>query len=37
MCRVLRSFKFPGAAPLRTETISFLFEICSTSPDDGDR
>ena len=35
--RVLRSFKFPGAPPLRSETIGFLFEMCSTSAADGDK
>ena len=35
--RVLRTFRFPGAAPLRVETISFLFELCSTSREDGER
>jgi hypothetical protein len=34
---VLRSFKFPGAPPLRTETIGYLFEMCSTSPANGDK
>ncbi|KAJ1418197.1 WD40-repeat-containing domain protein [Ochromonadaceae sp. CCMP2298] len=27
--RVLRSFRFPGAPPLRTETIQFLFGLCA--------
>ena len=35
--RVLRGFKFPGAAPLRTETIGFLFDLCSLSPIEGDQ
>ncbi len=29
--RVLKSFNFPGTAPLRSETIQYLFDICSTT------
>jgi hypothetical protein len=33
--RVLRSCSFPGMTPLRTETIQYLFEICSLSDSGG--
>lgn len=31
--RVVRSFAFPGVAPVRTETIEFLFKLCSIDED----
>eukprot|EP01038_Epipyxis_sp_PR26KG_P015669 gene15669-21194_t len=33
--RLLRSYTFPGASKIRSETIKFLFELCSIS-DDGE-
>lgn len=33
--RVLRSFQFPGTAPLKAETAQYLFDLCSHTEDQG--